>query len=282
MPALTSGVRKAGKVRRWVRIRGRHDCSADHGRCRCKAESPLWYVFAPHPVLALLGRSFVVLVIAVLTVGVTLPNATARPRASVTPPPVSVPNPIGQPTRTTKLPRQVPTPPEIATTQSPASTQVAPVGARRNGILSTINLQKPRIRPPAADREVARRVAVLGGVLVLPTIAYFGVPVILDVPELGYVGIPEDRYAELYDKLSSDDPEQVQEAIAALREIKAAEDAQIEALRHRAVKVVPTDSDVNADVPAVAERDLSEPISFGPSYPRFQSRRHQSGSRRLY
>ena len=133
---------------------------------------------------------------------------------------------------------------------------------------------------------MAGRVAVAGGVLVLPAVAYFGVPVILDVPELGYVELPEDRYAELYDKLSSADPEQVQEAIAALREIKAAEDAQVEAMQHSAVNVIPTDSDAttptDADVPAAAERDLSEPISFRASYPKFHTRRHSVGPRGLY
>jgi hypothetical protein len=244
---------------------------------RCEAERPLRCARARHRVLAMLGRSSAVLTTAVLTAHVGLSNASAGPRGSVTPPSVSVPTPIVQPTRT---------PREIAATQHPTPIQVEVARAKRVGIRSSVNGQQQRIRPGAAEREVAGRVAVAGGVLVLPAVAHFGVPVILDVPELGYVELPEDRYAELYDKLSSADPEQVQEAIAALREIKAAEDAQVEAMQHGAVNVIPTDSDAttptDADVPAAAERDLSEPISFGASYPKFHTRRHSVGPRGLY
>jgi hypothetical protein len=112
---------------------------------------------------------------------------------------------------------------------------------------------------------------------VLPTVAHFGVPVILDVPEVGYVELSEDRYAELYDKLASANPEQVQQALVVLREVKAAEDAQVEAMKHRTVSI-PTDGGMSE----VGERDLSEPISFGASSVRFQSHRHSGGSRALY
>jgi hypothetical protein len=74
-----------------------------------------------------------------------------------------------------------------------------------------------QVRPRAVHREVARRINIAGGVLVLPVVVYHGVPVILNVPELGYVDVPEDEYARLYDKLSSSDPEQVQEAMSSLR-----------------------------------------------------------------
>jgi hypothetical protein len=113
---------------------------------------------------------------------------------------------------------------------------------------------------------------------VLPVVSYYGVPIILDVPELGYVELSEERYAELYDKLSSADPEQVQDAIAALKEIKAAEDAEVEAIQRGAVNVLPTDG----DAPAVVERDLTEPISFGRLPSKFQARRRPDASQRLY
>ena len=62
-----------------------------------------------------------------------------------------------------------------------------------------------QVHPRAVHREVARRIAVAGGVLVLPEVAYYGAPVILNVPGVGYVDVPEDEYARLYEKLSSSD-----------------------------------------------------------------------------
>jgi hypothetical protein len=134
-----------------------------------------------------------------------------------------------------------------------------------------------QVRPRAVHREVGRRVIVAGGVLVLPLVAYYGAPVILDVPGVGFVDVPEDEYAGLYDKLSSSDPEQVQEAMASLQKIKAAEEAQVEAAQRGADNVMPADG----DAPAVPERDLSEPVSFGtPSMSR--AWRGADAPRRLY
>jgi hypothetical protein len=74
--------------------------------------------------------------------------------------------------------------------------------------------------------------------------------------------------------LSSSDPEQVDAAIASLRAIKAAEDAEVEAARNRP-------RDTSSDVPGVYERDLSEPVFFyGPL--RIKARRSGESSRRLY
>jgi hypothetical protein len=74
-----------------------------------------------------------------------------------------------------------------------------------------------QLRRRAVYREPARRISIAGGVLVLPAVVYYGVPVILNVPELGYVDVPEDEYARFYDKLSSSDSELVQEAMSSLR-----------------------------------------------------------------
>jgi hypothetical protein len=79
------------------------------------------------------------------------------------------------------------------------------------------------------------------------------VPVILDVPGLGFVDVPEDEYARLYEKLSSSDPEQIEAAMVSLRAIKAAEDLEIEAAQRR-----PDAMSDGTDL----ERDLSDPISF--------------------
>jgi hypothetical protein len=114
-------------------------------------------------------------------------------------------------------------------------------------------------------REVARRINIAGGVLVLPVVVYYEVPVILNVPGLGYVDVPEDEYARLFEKLSSSDPEQLQEAMSLLQTMKAQEEAEVEAIRRGPERTEPTDT-----------RDLSEPIFFDlPS--RFDTRR-----RRLY
>jgi hypothetical protein len=108
-----------------------------------------------------------------------------------------------------------------------------------------------QVRPRAVYREVARRINIAGGVLVLPVVVYYGVPVILNVPELGYVDVPEGEYARLYDKLSSSDSEQVQEAMSSLRKLKKLEEAEIEAAQRGPERMEP------ADPP-----DLSEPIFF--------------------
>ena len=117
-----------------------------------------------------------------------------------------------------------------------------------------------QVRPRAVYREISRRIEIAGGVLALPKVAYYGVPVILDVPGLGFVDVPEDEYARLYEKLSSSDSEQVQDAMSALRRFKEAEEAEVEALQH-APRMEPDDV-----------QDLSEPIFFhSPS--RVQPRR---------
>ena len=107
-------------------------------------------------------------------------------------------------------------------------------------------------RPRAVYREPARRINIAGGVLVLPVVAYYGVPVILNVPELGYVDVPEEEYARLYDKLSSSDSELVQEAMSSLRKLKELEEAEVEAAQRGPERMEPANRE-----------DLSEPIFFG-------------------
>jgi hypothetical protein len=108
-----------------------------------------------------------------------------------------------------------------------------------------------QVRRRAVYREPARRINIAGGVLVLPAVVYYGVPVILNVPELGYVDVPEDEYARLYDKLSSSDSEQVQEAMSSLRKLKELEEAEIDAAQRGPQRMEPADRE-----------DLSEPIFF--------------------
>src|SRR6516164_3699422 len=107
------------------------------------------------------------------------------------------------------------------------------------------------VRRRAVYREPARRINVAGGVLVLPVVVYYGVPVILNVPELGYVDVPEDEYARLYDKLSSSDSALVQEAMSSLRKLKELEEAEVEAAQRGPERMEPANRE-----------DLSEPIFF--------------------
>ena len=108
-----------------------------------------------------------------------------------------------------------------------------------------------QVRRRAVYREPARRINIAGGVLVLPVVVYYGVPVILNVPELGYVDVPEDEYARLYDKLSSSDSELVQEAMSSLRKLKELEEAEVEAAQRGPERMEPANRE-----------DLSEPIFF--------------------
>jgi hypothetical protein len=108
-----------------------------------------------------------------------------------------------------------------------------------------------QVRRRAVYREPARRINIAGGVLVLPVVVYYGVPVILDVPGLGYVDVPEDEYARLYDKLSSSDSELVQEAMSSLRKLKELEEAEVEAAQRGPERMEPANRE-----------DLSEPIFF--------------------
>jgi len=121
------------------------------------------------------------------------------------------------------------------------------------------------VRRRAVYREPARRINIAGGVLVLPVVGYYGVPVILNVPDLGYVDVPEDEYARLYDKLSSSDSELVQEAMSSLRKLKQLEEAEVEAAQRGPERMEPADRE-----------DLSEPIFFDTAprtEPRTETRR---------
>ena len=60
-------------------------------------------------------------------------------------------------------------------------------------------------------------------------VAYYRVPIILDVPAIGSLEVSEKEYARLFKQLSSSDQAQVDGAIASLRAIKAAKDAEVEA-----------------------------------------------------
>jgi hypothetical protein len=128
-----------------------------------------------------------------------------------------------------------------------------------------------QVRPRAVYREIARRINIAGGVLALPKVVYYGVPVILDVPGLGFVDVPEHEYARLYEKLSSSDSEQMEDAMSSLRRIKASQEAEVEAHERGPERTGPGDT---RDLSGRISKDLSEPIFFHS--------RGQTRSRRLY
>ena len=126
------------------------------------------------------------------------------------------------------------------------------------------------VRRRAVYREITRRINIAGGVLALPKVVYYGVPVILNVPGLGFVDVPEDEYARLYEKLSSSDSEQIEEAMSSLRRITALEKAEVEAHERGPERAGPGDIQ---DLSGRTSKDLSEPIFFHS--------RGQTRSRRL-
>ena len=135
------------------------------------------------------------------------------------------------------------------------------------------------VRPRAVYREITRRINIAGGVLALPKVVYFGVPVILDVPGLGFVDVPEDEYARLYEKLSSSDSEQIEEAMSSLRRIKALEKAEVEAHERGPERTGPGNIQ---DLSRRTSKDLSGRLSKDLSEPIFFHSRGQPRSRRLY
>lgn len=67
-------------------------------------------------------------------------------------------------------------------------------------------------------REVTRHVRFHGGVLALPALVTLGMPVLLDIPFIGQVSVPEETYSTLYPLLSSDDEADREQAYRQLQE----------------------------------------------------------------
>src|SRR5262245_56225520 len=94
-------------------------------------------------------------------------------------PRVEAPAPVIRP----KLIRSPPT------TENVGAGQDAPQPQSRPDYLPLPGVKQPR--PRAVYREITRRINIADGVLALPKVVYYGVPVILDVPGLGFVDVPE-------------------------------------------------------------------------------------------
>ena len=175
-------------------------------------------------------------------------------------PRVETPSPVSKP----KLIRPPPAAGNVGAGQDAPQPQSRTDQPPLTGVKQQPSGAVQQVRPRAVYREISRRIEIAGGgVLALPKVVYNGVPVILDVPGLGFVEVPEHEYARLYEKLSSSDSEQVEEAMSSLRRIKAWEEAEVEAHERGPERAGPSDV-----------QDLSEPIYFHS--------RGQTRSRRLY
>ena len=190
----------------------------------------------------------------------TGPARLNAPRVE-TPPPVIKPKLIRSPPAVGNVGAGQDAPQPLSRTDRP------PLTAVEQQLSSAVQ----QVRPRAVYREIIRRINIAGGVLALPKVVYYGVPVILDVPRLGFVDVPEDEYARLYEKLSSSDSEQVEEAMSSLHRIKALEEAEVEAHERGSERTGPGDIQ---DLSGRISKDLSEPIFFHS--------RGQPRSRRLY
>ena len=109
--------------------------------------------------------------------------------------PAGAPQAQRPPTPTSKLLQPNHDPKEVGSPPSPAN--VTPSGGSRqpmvqavlpqvdrsvSGVRNTPSMSVQAGRPRAAERNVGQRITIAGSVLVLPEVAYYGVPVILDVP----------------------------------------------------------------------------------------------------
>lgn len=79
---------------------------------------------------------------------------------------------------------------------------------------------QPASPSPHAVRPIARHVPFHGRLLAVPAVVAIGIPVFLDVPDLGEVSIPEDDYPEIYGLLTSDDAADQEKAFALLQSMK--------------------------------------------------------------
>jgi hypothetical protein len=181
-------------------------------------------------------------------------NSTGPVRQNA--PRVEAPPPVIKP----KLIRSPPAAGNVGAGQDAPQPQPRTDQAPPTGVKQQPSSAVQQVRPRAAVyREITRRINIAGGILALPKVVYYGVPVILDVPGLGFVDVPEDEYARLYEKLSSSNSEQVEEAISSLRRIKGLEDAEVEAHERGPERAGPGDVQ---DLSGRISKDLSEPVFF--------------------
>jgi hypothetical protein len=133
--------------------------------------------------------------------------------------------------------------------------------------------------PPQArvNRPVARHVRLHGGVLAVPAVIAFGVPVILQVPAIGPVAVAEDKYPALYDLLASENPDDWERAYTDLERIQreapgasivvnnAPQNSGSTNMLPPGFGIVHPPLTTSSAAPDDNVRDLAEPLSFdGP------------------
>jgi len=115
-----------------------------------------------------------------------------------------------------------------------------------------------------------------GRLLAIPAVVAIGIPVFLDVPDLGEVSIPEDDYPQIYDLLTSDDPADQEKAFALLQRMRN-DSSTGSAEANSAVQSAPSFRIVHPPVTTSSAapdngRDLAEPLSFDDPAPRRRAR----------
>jgi hypothetical protein len=128
------------------------------------------------------------------------------------------------------------------------------------------------------ERAIARHVRFHGRLLAVPAVVAIGIPVFLDVPDLGEVSIPEDDYPEIYGLLTSDDAADQEKAFALLQSMKnkvpignaeaASASQSTGPSGFRIVHPPVTTSSVAPD----SVRGLEEPLSFDDPAPKRRAR----------
>jgi hypothetical protein len=123
--------------------------------------------------------------------------------------------------------------------------------------------------PPAGRRQrpITRQVVFHGGLLAIPAVVAFGVPVLLEVPGIGSVSVAEDRYRELYELLTSENAADSERAYTELKQIKLSEPSTdpIDGPPVAPTNMLPPGFKAGAPRAVSGARDLAEPLSFdGP------------------
>jgi hypothetical protein len=128
------------------------------------------------------------------------------------------------------------------------------------------------------ERAIARHVRFHGRLLAVPTVVAVGIPVFLDVPDLGEVSIPEDDYPEIYDLLTSDDAADQEKAFALLQSMKnkvpignAEAESASQGADPSGFRIVHPPVTTSSAAPD-SGRDLAEPLSFDDPAPKRRAR----------
>jgi hypothetical protein len=99
-----------------------------------------------------------------------------------------------------------------------------------------------------------------------------GRSVLLDVPGLGEVSVPEERYREIDDLLKSDDPADQEQAFAVLQR-SAEEESAPQSTPPRVFAIIhPPPASASSSAAPSSAPDLAEPLSFDHPAPKHRER----------